>query len=235
MAEAVVLSAVLKIGVALGNEAVQQATSQFKKFITQLAELQGSMGRIGSELELMHGFLCQVDVRCRKNQNYGIWVRHLRMLSHSIEDNVDEYLFLVGHKHDTGWGTSLKRGFKRPNVLLSLNRIASFVKEAEVTLLHLFQAKDRWVSVVDGNSGDSSYMVERSQHLASISRSLGEEDLVGVDKNREKLEQWLAGDDLERSVIALHGMGGLGKTSLAANVYKKVRENFECHAWVSIS
>ncbi|KAM0891210.1 hypothetical protein ACQ4PT_026530 [Festuca glaucescens] len=233
MAEAVILSTVLKIGVALGNKAVQQANSQFQKFITQLTELQGRMGRIRSELRLMHGFLCRVDIRNLKNQNYGIWVQELRMLAHKIEDIVDEYLYLVGHKHDTGWGTYLKKGFKQPNVMLSLNRIA---KEAEVNLAYLFQAKDRWVTVVDGgNSSGSSYIVERSQHLASISRSLVEEDLVGVDKSREKLEKMLVGDDLERCVIALHGMGGLGKTALAANVYNKEREKFECHAWVSIS
>ena len=56
-----------------------------------------------------------------------------------------------------------------------------------------------------------------------------------MDKNREKLEQWLAGDELERSVIVLHGMGGLGKTTLAANVYRKESENFDCHCWVSVS
>ncbi|XP_020162628.1 disease resistance protein RPM1 [Aegilops tauschii subsp. strangulata] len=236
MAEVVILSAVIKIGVALGNEALKQASSQFQKSIAQLTELQGRMGRIRSELRLMHGFLCRVDVRNLKNQNYGIWVQELRRLGHGIEDIVDEYLHLVGHKHDTGWGAYLKKGFKRPNVLLSLNRIALFVKEAEINLVHLFQAKDRWVPMVGGwDPGDSSYIVERSQHLASISRSLDAEDLVGVDTNREKLEGYLGSDDLVRSVIVLHGMGGLGKTALAANVYKKEREKFECHTWVSIS
>jgi disease resistance protein RPM1 len=139
MAEAVILSTVLKIGVALGNEAVKQASSQFQKFITQLTELQESMGRIRRELRLMHGFLCRVDVRDLKNQNYGIWVQELRMLSHGIEDIVDEYLYLVGHKHNVGWGTYLKKGFKRPNMLFSFNRIASFVKESEVNLVHLFK------------------------------------------------------------------------------------------------
>lgn len=46
MAEVVILMAVAKIGVALGNEAMNQATLQFYNFITQLTELQGSMGRI---------------------------------------------------------------------------------------------------------------------------------------------------------------------------------------------
>uniref|UniRef100_A0A8R7V3N6 NB-ARC domain-containing protein n=1 Tax=Triticum urartu TaxID=4572 RepID=A0A8R7V3N6_TRIUA len=90
--------------------------------------------------------------------------------------------------------------------------------------------------VSSGDTSESTYVVEISQHLASISLSLGEEDLVGVEENRDKLKQWLAGDDYsERSVVALHGMGGLGKTALAATVYRKEREKFECHAWISIS
>ncbi|CAM0874213.1 unnamed protein product [Alopecurus aequalis] len=236
MAESVILSAVTKIGVALGHEAMRQASSQFSNFVTQLTELQGSMSRIRRELRLMHEYLCQMDIRNRNNQTYEIWVEEVRMFVHGTEDIVDEYLHLVGQKHDIGWSTYLKKGFKRPNVFFSLNRIASLVKEAEVNLVHLFQAKDRWVSMVgSGYTSESSYIVERSQHLARTSRSLDEEDLVEVDENREKLEQWLAGDELERSVIVLHGMGGLGKTTLAANVYRKERENFDCHSWVSIS
>uniref|UniRef100_A0ACD6A8T7 Uncharacterized protein n=1 Tax=Avena sativa TaxID=4498 RepID=A0ACD6A8T7_AVESA len=38
-----------------------------------------------------------------------------------------------------------------------------------------------------------------------------------------------------KTLIALLGMGGLGKTALAANVYRKERDKFQCHAWVSIS
>lgn len=236
MAEAVILLAVTKIGVALGNEAMSQAISQFSNSITQLTELQGSMSRISRELRLIHEYLCRMDIRNSNNRTYEIWVEEVRMFVHGIEDIVDEYLHLVGQKHDTGWSTYLKKGFKRPNVFFSLNRLASLVKEAEVNLVHLFQAKDRWVSVVaTGYMSDSSYIVEQSKYLANTSRSLDEEDLVEVDENKEKLEQWLAGDELERSVIVLHGMGGVGKTTLAANVYKKVKENFDCYSWVSIS
>ncbi|XP_037423642.1 disease resistance protein RPM1-like [Triticum dicoccoides] len=152
-----------------------------------------------------------------------------------MEDMVDEYLYLVGREHDIGCCFFMKKGFKKPRSLLCLNQIALRVKEMEKGLSHLSETRNRWVPMI--NNGDSSnlnYIVKRSQELANISRSLDEEDLVGVDKNREKLEQWL-GDDQECSVVALLGMGGLGKTALAANVYKKEREKFQCHAWVSIS
>uniref|UniRef100_A0A0E0JJL9 NB-ARC domain-containing protein n=1 Tax=Oryza punctata TaxID=4537 RepID=A0A0E0JJL9_ORYPU len=198
------------------------------------------MSRIRRELRLIHQFLSRMDVRNRNNETYEIWVEEVRMLAHGIEDIVDDYLQLVSHKHDKGWSSYLKKGFTRPNIVLSLNKIATAIKDAETNLVHLFHAKDRWVSTVGSGStttsnDSSNYIVERSQHLASISRSLGEEDLVGVDQNREKLEEWLADDLLERLVITLHGMGGLGKTALAANAYKREKERFQCHAWVSIS
>ncbi|XP_040382900.1 disease resistance protein RPM1-like [Oryza brachyantha] len=232
MAESVILFAVKKIGVALGTEAINQATSYFKKYVIQLTELQGSMGRIRRELRLMHEFLCRMDVRNRNNQTYEIWVEEVRVLVHGIEDIVDEYLHLVGQKLDTGCRTYLKKGIKRPNVMVSLSRIASSVKEAEANLVHLFQAKDRWVLLPTDNS---SYIVERSQHLAATSRSICDEDLVGVDNDKTAVTQWLQDDVTECLVVALLGMGGLGKTALAANVYRREKEKFECRAWVTIS
>nr|UBY07195.1 NBS-LRR disease resistance protein [Dasypyrum villosum] len=236
MAEIVILLALRKIGTALAKGAADQASVQFGKYGTQLLELQGSMGRVGRELRIMHDVLCQMDIRSRNNQVYEGWLEEVQKVAYVMEDMVDEYLYLVGREHDIGCCFFLKKGFKKPRSLLSLNRIASRVKEIEKDLSHLSDAKNRWVPMINnGDAGNSNYIVKRSQDLANISRSLDEEDLVGVDKNREKLEQWLAGDDLECSVISLLGMGGLGKTALAANVYKKEREKFQCYAWVSIS
>nr|UBY06891.1 NBS-LRR disease resistance protein [Dasypyrum villosum] len=235
MAEIVILLAIRKIGIALAKAAEDQASAQFGKYGTQLLELQGSMGRVGRELRIMHDVLCQMDIRSRNNQVYEGWLEEVQKVAYVMEDMVDEYLYLVGREHDIGCCFFLKKGFKKPRSLLSLNSIASKVKEIEKDLSHLSDAKNRWVPVINNGEDSSNYIVKRSQDLANISRSLDEEDLVGVDENREKLEQWLESDDLECSMIALLGMGGLGKTALAANVYKKEREKFQCYAWVSIS
>ncbi|VAH99100.1 unnamed protein product [Triticum turgidum subsp. durum] len=236
MAEIVILLAIEKIGIALVNGAANQGSALFVKYGTQLLELQRSMDRVVRELRLMHDFLCQMDIRNRNKQAHESWLGEVRKVAHLMEDMVDEYLYLVGRDLDMGCCFYLKKGFKKTRSLLSLNQIAFKVKEIEKDLTHLSETKKRWVCMINNeDTSSSSYIVERSQDLANISRSLDEEDLVGVDKNREKLEQWLADGDLEHSVIALLGMGGLGKTALAANVYKKEREKFQCHAWVSIS
>ncbi|VAH99053.1 disease resistance protein RPM1-like [Triticum dicoccoides] len=235
MAEIVIFLTIKKIGVALVTRVVDQASTQFAKNRTQLLELQGNMGRVASELHIMHDVLCQMGIQNRNNQVYEGWLEEARKVAHVMEDVVDEYLCLVGREHDIGCCFFLKKGCKKPRSMLSLNRIAFKVKEIEKDLSHLSEAKNRWVPVtINGDTSNLNYIVKRSKDLANFSRSL-DEDLVGVDKNRERLEQWLAGDDLKCSVIALLGMGGLGKTALAANVYKKEREKFQCHAWVSIS
>ncbi|XP_037461596.1 disease resistance protein RPM1-like [Triticum dicoccoides] len=234
MAEIVILLAIEKIGIALTNGAANQASALFVMYGRQLLELQRSMDRVVRELRVMHDFLCQMDIRNRNKQAYESWLEEVRKVAHLMEDMVDGYLYLVGQEHDIGCCFYLNTGFKKPRYLLSLNRIVFNVKEIEKDLSHLSETKNRWVPVNDGDTSNSNYIVKMSQDLATISRSL-DEDLVGVEKKREILELWLAGDDLQCSVIALHGMGGLGKTALAANVYKNERENFECHAWVSIS
>ncbi|KAE8802391.1 Disease resistance protein RPM1 [Hordeum vulgare] len=234
MAEIVILLAIKKIGTALANGIAREASTQFAKYGTQLLELQANMDRLVRELSVMHDVLCQMDIRNLNNAVYESWLEGVRKVAYNMEDMVDEYLYLVGQENDIGCCFYLKKGFRKPRSLLSLNRIAIKVKQIEKDLTHLSETKNRWIPMNSGDTSSSVYIVKRSQDLANISRSL-DEDLVGVDENRETLQQWLAGDHLEHSVIALLGMGGLGKTALAANVYKKERENFQCHAWVSIS
>ncbi|KAE8802397.1 Disease resistance protein RPM1 [Hordeum vulgare] len=234
MAEIVILLAIKKIGTALENGIAREASTQFAKYGTQLLELQANMDRLVRELSVMHDVLCQMDIRNLNNAVYESWLEGVRKVAYNMEDMVDEYLYLVGQENDIGCCFYLKKGFRKPRSLLSLNRIAIKVKQIEKDLTHLSETKNRWIPMNSGDTSSSVYIVKRSQDLANISRSL-DEDLVGVDENKETLQKWLAGDHLEHSVIALLGMGGLGKTALAANVYKKEREKFQCHAWVSIS
>ncbi|KAK9924376.1 hypothetical protein M0R45_032746 [Rubus argutus] len=58
-------------------------------------------------------------------------------------------------------------------------------------------------------------------------------DLIGMDSRIEKVESCL---DLSLDVvrtIGIWGMGGLGKTTLAQEVFKKIRENFDACAFVA--
>lgn len=64
-------------------------------------------------------------------------------------------------------------------------------------------------------------------------------ELVGIDTPRDELVKLLSDEDGELKnqlkIVSIVGTGGLGKTTLARQVYNKLGANFDCRAFVSIS
>ncbi|XP_073009561.1 disease resistance protein RPM1-like [Typha latifolia] len=79
----------------------------------------------------------------------------------------------------------------------------------------------------------TSHTSERLPYQAS--HVLDGEELVGIAENIEILVKFLQSEESALSVASVWGMGGLGKTALVTNVYKRESQNFGCHAWISIS
>ncbi|KQK07708.1 disease resistance protein RPM1 [Brachypodium distachyon] len=64
-----------------------------------------------------------------------------------------------------------------------------------------------------------------------------EAHLVGVDGPRDDLAKWILEEENKhhRRVLSIVGFGGLGKTTLANEIYRKIQGHFHCHAFVSVS
>uniref|UniRef100_A0ACD6ALS3 Uncharacterized protein n=1 Tax=Avena sativa TaxID=4498 RepID=A0ACD6ALS3_AVESA len=66
-------------------------------------------------------------------------------------------------------------------------------------------------------------------------------ELVGVDEPKAEIIKMLNQDDARASaqqnlkLVSIVGFGGMGKTTLANQVYQEIHGQFECHAFLSVS
>jgi disease resistance protein RPM1 len=62
-------------------------------------------------------------------------------------------------------------------------------------------------------------------------------DLVGIDEQKNELINLLTDDGSSShhqvKVVAIVGLGGLGKTTLANQVYESLKDKFNCKAFVT--
>jgi hypothetical protein len=78
----------------------------------------------------------------------------------------------------------------------------------------------------------TSYDIAEDQ-LAS--HELGMNEPVGMEKAMKDLEEWVDTAGQEQAVVSIVGFGGVGKTTIAMALYKKVMYQFDCRAWVTVS
>lgn len=89
----------------------------------------------------------------------------------------------------------------------------------------------------DGNScKGASPSTSRSRSNGSTS-PWDEESMVGFEEEARMIKEQLAGGPKQLEVISIVGMAGLGKTTLATNLYRDpfIEYHFHIRAWISVS
>ncbi|CAD6257439.1 unnamed protein product [Miscanthus lutarioriparius] len=171
---------------------------------------------LNQDLEEINTFLTNLSWVEAPNMMVRHWMNEVRDLSYDIEDYIDKRM------HPSPDSSEESRS--EPAV----EELSTLVKQAKDTLeRHNRYDLGRWASnprfVIHGGHGP----VPRLNGDAT--------DLVGINDSKAELIKRLNIDAEQRLVVSIQGPPGVGKTTLAKQVYREVEGQFECRAFVRAS
>lgn len=229
MADAVVSMAVERIGDLLLKEA------QF------LLDVRDQVEEIQEELRRMKCFLKDAYEKQVKDERVRNWIREVKILAERIEDLVEIYALKVGS--DKGDGVKqvlLKRFTCSISKCVAVHKTGSEIARVRTKISNLTTSLQSY-GITSINEGESSRAndAEQERWRRMSYPHLVEEDFVGMDDTVEKLVSFVINEDgpLHLKPVSIWGMGGLGKTTVARQVYNdnNVQRNFEGFAWICVT
>ncbi|KAG2563584.1 hypothetical protein PVAP13_8KG264200 [Panicum virgatum] len=200
--------------------------------------LKGEIKFLQEELESMKGTLEDIsrtpaDQLLNKDK---IWSRNVRELSYDIEDSIDTFMVQCKGKR-LGTQHGLKKVIDRSlNLLMQpkvRHKIAKKVREIKSHVMEVHERRRRY----EVNLGvDKSVTVDPRL----FTQYTEVKELVGIDEARDEfINNFLTEENnipmKQGKIVSIVGFGGLGKTTLANAVYEKIRAQFDCCAFVSVS
>ncbi|KAM5573489.1 disease resistance protein RPM1-like [Rosa sericea] len=191
------------------------------------------------ELERMTAFLRVADAYEESDAELKVWVKQLRDIAHESEDVLDEFTLLQAHDHGEGLyglihklSCCIKNTKARYRIVSELRAINSRIKkisEVHKRLRHKFNLAEQGSS-----SKSAGYLLENHRGDALL---LEKTDIVGIDEPIKQMVGRLVNGGCGREVVSVAGMGGMGKTTLAKQVYDaaEVKKHFKLRAWITFT
>jgi len=162
-----------------------------------------------------------------------VWRNKVRELSYDIEDCIDIFMHHLGNNDEkAGLVHEATKMFKK---LWVCHRVSKQIQQLKDRVVQENERRKRY-KIDEGPSNPGA--VEIDPRLPSLYAH--DEQLVGVDGPRDTIIHWLIGDEVRGSsqqlkILSIVGFGGLGKTTLANSVFCKIKDKFDCTAFVSVS
>ncbi|XP_072970714.1 disease resistance protein RPM1-like [Typha angustifolia] len=237
MLDAILVFVIQEITSAVISEAVRGLGSVLRN--ARLTEVGKEFDEIKSELESMQGFLEDAEkMKAEGNsldKSMVIWIDQVKKATYKVEDIFDELMDFI-HSHGGGGLVGLGHNFlHHPADRPTSYHIAKEIQEVKAQIRGIPERCERykiWRQNPPERIAAGSSQTRREEPFFDE-----DESIMGIEKNRELLFEWLMGGEQHRVIVSVHGMGGLGKTTLAREVYNHPRskKHFESRAWLSVS
>lgn len=210
---------------------LEKKYSSLKSVRDEILALQDELGSM-TALLLKLADMDDLDIQVKE------WRNQIRELSYEIEDCIDDFIRRVD-RDPTDKSKNMKGFFQESihklRTIGARSEIASKILKLKARVDHASERRKRYN--FDGAISSSSKVAPVDPRLPALYADA--ESLVGIDEAREEIIEWLnlgATNSVGKlKVVSIVGLGGLGKTTLARQVYDKIEGEFDCRAFVSVS
>ncbi|XP_047967191.1 putative disease resistance protein At1g50180 isoform X2 [Salvia hispanica] len=222
MAESAVSSAVELLGNLLIDE------------VKSLRGVKGKVRLLKDELKSMQSFLKDADRKQAKDERVRNWVRELREIAFDAEDTIELFAVNIENTTNTGFLKSFT-GF--PKRFYHVDRIGGKIKSIRDRLEAIDKSRERYGIQIAEEAEKEMSQVELRRQLCPWQK---DEHLVGMQDAVEKVLREAVLDEEKRGllVVEIQGMGGIGKSTLAREIYNHpdvVDGPFDRRGWVVVS
>ncbi|KAJ1275090.1 hypothetical protein BS78_05G109500 [Paspalum vaginatum] len=220
---AVLNSVIEKLGNLMGEQYEQHKVVQ--RDVAFLKDELGSINAVLKKLATME----DLDPQTME------WRNQVIGMAFDIEDCIDDFMHRVGADASAGDSGFIARIHQYVNELRVRYHFANQIQQLKSRVIEVSERRKRY-KLDEGASG--SNLVAVDPRMTALYAEAG--NLVGVDGPVEEIVGLLEkeGDDASLQglrVVAIVGFGGLGKTTVANEVYHKVGGQFDCEVFVSVS
>nr|XP_011469575.1 PREDICTED: probable disease resistance RPP8-like protein 2 isoform X2 [Fragaria vesca subsp. vesca] len=227
MAEAVV-SMVLESLALLSTELT--LSSGRARLTDQILDAQGQLIMIRSLLE-------DADARQSHVDEVSDWVATIRDAVCDLEDIIESYVLKEASRRNGSWMQIIARGFACVGVV-DIGKTGLKIRRIRAQLSDLIDSFINYGIVSRMRPDNESATSVRNNLMSRRTYSHAiERFVVGLEEDVGSLVRHLVGGENSPSVVSVWGMAGVGKTTVAQQVYHhtKIRYHFDCMAWVCLS
>jgi disease resistance protein RPM1 len=242
---------------------VSAATGALKPVLGKLATLlgdeykllkgvHGEIKFLRTELAAMHAFLLKMSEEEDPDVQDKVWMTEVRELSYDMEDSIDDFMQRIDDKDakPEGFLENIKHSLGKLRKMMTRHRIGKEIQDLKQQVIEVGERNARYKNreafsktinaTVDPRAlaifEHASKLVGIEEPKAEIIKLLTQED--GVTSTQRQLPQKRKRKTQQHQqikVVSIVGSGGMGKTTLANQVYQELKGKFECQAFLSVS